>query len=534
MGRRLNSIASLLDGFNATYDSIGRVMRDRDMQQVANAKPTTDTGFTPAQGEQLRAAADSGQYDVTWDAERGQYTVRPKSAPDMEGAIAPGQRTSFLGKTYDQAPDEATISRDRQMAMAGVLEKHGDPTAGLRMRDLIRQGDIAEQGLAEQKARSAREAALFPTQQRTAELQLAQAERVGKQQAATDAADAAMTKKWDERLTQPDGTKRTATPDDHLWMTQQRAYALADAGDLKGALEAFQQHAAQSFIKIQLETAQRTEAVNKALAGIAKGDYSGAMEVYNKFLPDGMTVTAVKPGKGGSLLIERKDANGNDLPPQVVKSVDELRVGVQSVANPAEAWKMSQTLFQNSLEERRTRAAEAGAAATQAAAGRAAAEFDAAAPQRRLAQTLASLQTELLTPGTTPARRAEIQGLLAGAKGADNNEPADVKVARALVASGSVPDMQTALNYAMNNPDKVHKAFVDSGLKNMMKPADAVKQADEVMREMGYIKRGAAWSMGGGSATSFANEADAEAAAKAGKIKPGDRITINGQTGTWR
>lgn len=32
----------------------------------------------------------------------------------------------------------------------------------------------------------------------------------------------------------------------------------------------------------------------------------------------------------------------------------------------------------------------------------------------------------------------------------------------------------------------------------------------------------------------FASEADATAAAKAGKIKPGDRITINGQTGTWQ
>ena len=32
----------------------------------------------------------------------------------------------------------------------------------------------------------------------------------------------------------------------------------------------------------------------------------------------------------------------------------------------------------------------------------------------------------------------------------------------------------------------------------------------------------------------FGSEADAAAAAKAGKIKPGDRITINGQTGTWQ
>jgi hypothetical protein len=39
---------------------------------------------------------------------------------------------------------------------------------------------------------------------------------------------------------------------------------------------------------------------------------------------------------------------------------------------------------------------------------------------------------------------------------------------------------------------------------------------------------------GGGQMPTFGSEADAAAAAKAGKIKPGDRITINGQTGTWQ
>ena len=39
---------------------------------------------------------------------------------------------------------------------------------------------------------------------------------------------------------------------------------------------------------------------------------------------------------------------------------------------------------------------------------------------------------------------------------------------------------------------------------------------------------------GGSQMPTFGSEADAAAAAKAGKIKPGDRITINGQTGTWQ
>lgn len=39
---------------------------------------------------------------------------------------------------------------------------------------------------------------------------------------------------------------------------------------------------------------------------------------------------------------------------------------------------------------------------------------------------------------------------------------------------------------------------------------------------------------GGNQMPTFGSEADAAAAAKAGKLKPGDRITINGQTGTWQ
>jgi hypothetical protein len=39
---------------------------------------------------------------------------------------------------------------------------------------------------------------------------------------------------------------------------------------------------------------------------------------------------------------------------------------------------------------------------------------------------------------------------------------------------------------------------------------------------------------GDAAATSFASEADAAAAAKAGKIKVGDKITVGGKPGTWQ
>jgi hypothetical protein len=69
--------------------------------------------------------------------------------------------------------------------------------------------------------------------------------------------------------------------------------------------------------------------------------------------------------------------------------------------------------------------------------------------------------------------------------------------------------------------------------------ASARKQADIAAIEKELARKTGAKGTGlSGSpekaTTSFASEADAAAAAKAGKLKPGTRITINGVSGTWQ
>ncbi len=81
-----------------------------------------------------------------------------------------------------------------------------------------------------------------------------------------------------------------------------------------------------------------------------------------------------------------------------------------------------------------------------------------------------------------------------------------------------------------------HKALVAimDQLKAEMKAAEKAPSAvrDQLRRQ---FNEGSTRIRDRGAKTpTFASEAEAEAAAKAGKLKPGDRITINGQTGTWQ
>ena len=83
-----------------------------------------------------------------------------------------------------------------------------------------------------------------------------------------------------------------------------------------------------------------------------------------------------------------------------------------------------------------------------------------------------------------------------------------------------------------------HKALVAimDQLKAEMKAAEKAPSAvrDQLRRQFNEGSARIRERGQGAKTPTFASEADAAAAAKAGKIKPGDRITINGQTGTWQ
>lgn len=128
----------------------------REIEQVAEAKPEESKGFTAEQGDQLRAAAESGQYDIGTD-ESGNYTVTPKSDPSQVGVIKQQGVTDFLGNRTagSMAPEQVQAARTR--AMAGVLMKNGDTTGGMRMEQQATEAERGSQRFTWEQNRARRE-----------------------------------------------------------------------------------------------------------------------------------------------------------------------------------------------------------------------------------------------------------------------------------------------------------------------------------------------------------------------------------------
>lgn len=122
-----------------------------------------------------------------------------------------------------------------------------------------------------------------------------------------------------------------------------------------------------------------------------------------------------------------------------------------------------------------------------------------------------------------------------GKSGMQNLSPQE-RAANFYLASGAA---KTLADAARMSHEKVQASPGDDYMKLMapnsmgmsMKPAEA----NAIMT----VRHGSNWkeSIGGPKPSvsgAFATDADAAAAVKAGKIKPGDRVTINGVSGTWR
>lgn len=148
----------------------------------------------------------------------------------------------------------------------------------------------------------------------------------------------------------------------------------------------------------------------------------------------------------------------------------------------------------------------------QADAGRRAQEFAAGAGVREAAGAIAGLRKDLAeADDSTPEGQAKIakiqaklQALQTGTRGAGagGHDPAQVAAARALMGANPGMDMATALDNIVSKPDAVHKSFVEIGLKEMLKPEEAVKRADVVMNQMGWQRAGGSsrWTRTAGAA----------------------------------
>ena len=409
MARR-SEFTDFIKNFGLAYDTTRRVGEDIQLGQIANAKPEQSTGFTADDGKQLEAIASAKDADgkplYTLTAnEDGSYDVASTADPTMRGTIAQKGVTDFLGKRTEGTMTDDQVNSARQMAMAGVISRR-DPMAGMQMQNAARLAERDTQRFGWEKATNERAA-----------MKAAQADA---DEDAVRAADTATSEWLQNRLRGEDGTSRAGTVDDHLAASSYRAMKLAEAGRLNEASQVYKDYAAQSMVKLQMEAAEREQALGKASAALASGDLDTVKDFYNRFIPDGAHVTSVTRDGRGQIVINRETSDGRTLAPTVMKNTGQLASALTAFKDPMAIYQYAQNEFRNNLMLR-------DAARADAAAGREQAVFNSQAPQRQLASTVATMQLGL---GNTddPKERAGIASKLSamtgGAIGAKHEPPA--------------------------------------------------------------------------------------------------------------
>ncbi len=520
MGRRNSNIEAFMDGFNSVYGTVRKVMQDKEMMDISKAAPVDQA---PVDDVTFQPGADGGP------------------AVGTVTQTAPRQ-VQFLGKTYDKPLTDSQVDSGRTMAMAGVMKKYGDPVGGMRL---------------EQQARSGEQQAILT------DLQIDQAKRAGVRDKKADAHTAAIeavdndVAQWTRgRLTNPDGTQRDMTADDQVATSQYRVSKLVAAGKLAEANALAKENMGFAANKIQLETAQRNEALAKVSAQVAAGDLSGVSAFYDRFVPDGAKVKSMQiDPQTGQISIERETVDGRAAKPVTFKSRDELLAGLNVLKDPMALYNFSQSEFHRNLQVKADARADkaevradnadrradkslqiqAGQAATSNALGRA--QLAEVTERTEARKGLNSAQTELVAaisagdPAAEARARAKLMTYTIGSKGVQMSDTE--RKANFFLASGAA---KTPMEAAKMAHEKVQSSPKDDYLKlttgNMPLSGDQLNEAMEVMHGKGWKSK--VQGNGDVKAPEFASTAEVEAAAKAGKVKKGDRVIVNGRSATWQ
>jgi hypothetical protein len=118
----------------------------RRREEIMGAQPE-DLGlrYSPEQAEQLRLAAESGQYDIGYGDDG--YQVAPTADPSQVGLIAPEQRFSrFMGQEVEGS---LTPQRTAEMREQALVDTIADPMERQRAMQGLRQGRLTDMQIAE-------------------------------------------------------------------------------------------------------------------------------------------------------------------------------------------------------------------------------------------------------------------------------------------------------------------------------------------------------------------------------------------------
>ena len=323
-------------------DTYRDAQQRRELDEISKAQPVNADFLSDDASAKVQAAAADPTQHIGYDVGAKAYMATPKLGEDEMGPAQPKQiataapMTELLGQRTPGTMTPEQVTSARQLAMADVISK-SDPIQGMRLQRDVKQGERDDK-------RWERE----DTTAKKAEADKAFAEKL----------DGQVGEWFKGRLKNPDGTERQPTVDDHLAASQYRAAQLTGAGKIDQAGQVLKDYAAQSLVKIQLQGAQRKEALGRTASALAAGDLEAVKEFYNEFVPDGARVTDVKRGAGGEVVIQRQSLDGRALAPYTMKDTGQLLSALNSFNDPMALYSWSQNEFKNNLDARKTAVSE--------------------------------------------------------------------------------------------------------------------------------------------------------------------------------
>ena len=314
----------------------------RELGEISKAQPVNADFLSDDASAKVQAAAADPTQHIGYDVGAKAYMATPKLGEDEMGPAQPKQiataapMTELLGNRTPGTMTPDQVSSAKFKAMADVVGK-SDPIQGMRLQREVKQGERDDE-------RWTREDAA--------------ATKADNDKAFAEKLDGQVGEWFKGRLKNPDGTERPPTVDDHLAASQYRAAQLTSAGKIDQAGQVLKDYAAQSLVKIQLQGAQRKEALGRTASALAAGDLEAVKEFYNEFVPDGARVTDVKRGAGGEVVIQRQSLDGRALAPYTMKDTGQLLSALNSFNDPMALYSWSQNEFKNNLDARKTAVSE--------------------------------------------------------------------------------------------------------------------------------------------------------------------------------
>lgn len=453
-------------------DSIIEGRKRRELRDIADAAPEESQGFTADQGDELRAAAESGQYDIgiktKEDGSFDRYVVTPKADPSQSGEVGMQRVTDFMGDRTAGSMSKEDLAAARQQARADVYKKYGDEDKASQLeQDAINRKRNARNDEWTQKTRARTEADWARQDQelekkseyeagRTSLYESSNYVDVERSNAQAQSAFQAAMRAYEEAAKRGDTSAvKPAAP-------QLRRYGSAEAlQDQLAGLALDTRYGKADFGKLA--------EVTKKIADMEDEGYTRALEVaLNGGRPEQITGAFNATGsvhiKPESLKVAMGETTirGAKVPTAFVTFTDEKTGATRTInaASEIAAYKGARSILDTQFavnQDKRATNADRRAASAEA---RAATNF---ANDQRDTNALRAAQVELeqaTQAGNTDAiNAARVKVMQAGGKlsdGGSKDEPADLQMARAALQARvpGVKDMAGALEWVRTSKGK--------------------------------------------------------------------------------